>query len=754
MSRNGFYGRSEAEFLKLIETAFLPQPQDTNQDTDEELSHDLLAEFLLVTGFEAGKLVKMHELGLASDYSWPSDARYGVLIQTVEDLALQGLLATKMIIERLSKLLFMASEEIDPDKGVSDYGMDNSSKVNMSLFGSSPDETSAQPTDVNSNKRSSLFDEDEPNTKASAGLFSDDTGTDDSPGVPETYVDAYDALNASEDGQAGKISLDGAKKMLDASRVPQSQQDTILKLIGGARDGGIARNEFNVLLALIGLSQEREEISLDSVDERRKNLPNPSLPYINQLRTAKVSETLDRTPSQKSRASPEERQTTSGSSPGRSRQMRKDSIENIEADPWASPAVSKTQTSAVYNEETPASGAITAAKPIRAGLADTARTTSAFTTHVDAPTPSEPLPNANGGLGSGAESGGGWGSYGTSGDDRPGLGGGSFGSEGDQSNSGGGGAGRALGGGRITNRGGEEFVTVNLLPEKEGMFLFQHHNYEVKSSRRGNAHQELAVWRKQATISVQEEFNSKALPPELEDSLPKNLGDTFDTVRDGVRLSADNYIGLCNLLERLTKRNQGIAADYLRFSQALTSLTEASRNTYAIDTNDVPLLNEGIGSTAKHMATSQSLLEDEARAWDAGVLEDFKKQRDSLVSVREMFDRRDRYARDNIPQLERRIEQNENKLRALMAGAGGKPGEQEKLELAVSNDKQSIIDQHARGVFIRECIRDELAYFQQSQYHVSRMHQDWSQERVKYAELQADNWRRLNDEVDHMPSGD
>ena len=69
-------------------------------------------------------------------------------------------------------------------------------------------------------------------------------------------------------------------------------------------------------------------------------------------------------------------------------------------------------------------------------------------------------------------------------------------------------------------------------------------------------------------------------------------------------------------------------------------------------------------------------------------------------------------------------------------------------------DKQSIVDQHARGVFIKECVRDELVYFQQSQYHVSRLHQDWSQERVKYSELQAENWRALSEEVDNMPVGE
>lgn len=71
-----------------------------------------------------------------------------------------------------------------------------------------------------------------------------------------------------------------------------------------------------------------------------------------------------------------------------------------------------------------------------------------------------------------------------------------------------------------------------------------------------------------------------------------------------------------------------------------------------------------------------------------------------------------------------------------------------------SQDKESVVQQYARGVLIKECIRDELLYFQSSQYHISKLHQDWSQERVKYSELQADNWRALCDEVEAMPTSD
>ena len=63
-----------------------------------------------------------------------------------------------------------------------------------------------------------------------------------------------------------------------------------------------------------------------------------------------------------------------------------------------------------------------------------------------------------------------------------------FGSGGEeQGSSTGGNLGRSLGGGRVYNRGAEETVTVTLLPEKEGMFMFQHHNYEVKCVRRASS---------------------------------------------------------------------------------------------------------------------------------------------------------------------------------------------------------------------------------------------------------------------------
>ena len=192
------------------------------------------------------------------------------------------------------------------------------------------------------------------------------------------------------------------------------------------------------------------------------------------------------------------------------------------------------------------------------------------------------------------------------------------------------------------------------------------------------------MWRKQATVSVQDEFSGKPLPPDLEESLPANLQDIFDTVRSGVRRSAEIYINLCTLLERLVRRNEGVAADHMRISLGLRSLAEASKETYAIDTNDVPLLNVGIEATAKHMSKNQDLLEEEAKTWEDGVTEDMKRQRDCLVSMKDLFDRRDRLDKNNIAQLEKRITTNEAKLTAIRSKPEAKAGEAEKVEEAIN----------------------------------------------------------------------
>ncbi|KAJ5178516.1 uncharacterized protein N7500_001215 [Penicillium coprophilum] len=712
----------------------------------------------------------------------------------------------------------------------------------MSLFGTSPEAPSAGDP---ARSKSSLF-ADEPATGGSS-LFADDDGDDNSSpwnaqnntakrtarrdlvrtllpntDVPESYIDAYDLILNSGDRVGSGIGLTSVREILSSSGITATDQGKILNLVASGDHesfSGLGRGEFNVLLALVGLAQEGDDLSFDAVDDRRKKLPQPKSGYLDHLRM--TGDASSEQSHQRPDTPPSQPPPLQTSDSAYSQRSRRESLGGLESDPWGSPQLHRG-----HNHETG-----TAEPRILNGFGSVRSTTNAWSSKaVEDTTQSNMIQSAhsNGHTEAAPPSsaGSGWGNNNFSGvspTDESSFGGtvppalGGFGPAIDEPSNitprr------RSIGLSRPTNPQIEESVTVTLLPEKEGLFMFQHRNYEVKSARRGSTvirrysdfvwlldclqkrfpfrqlpllppsgfqrrhglvrftnalvrhpvlgqeqlvimfltvPTELSVWRKQATISVQDEFAGRVLPPDLEDSLPATLDETFETVRGGVKRSAEIYINLCTLLERLAKRNDGLAADHLRFSLALQSLTEVTKDTYAVDTNDIPSLNAGITATARHLSASQSLLEDEARGWTEGVLEDLKRQRDCLVSVREMFDRKDRYARNNIAQLERRIETNEQKLQDLRARPSGtvKPGEIEKVEDSIFKDKESIVQQHARGVFITECIRDELAHFQQSQYHISRLHQDWSQERVKYSELQAENWRGLSDEVERMPTG-
>lgn len=171
--------------------------------------------------------------------------------------------------------------------------------ANMSLFGTSP--TNDEPAVATPAKKRSgggLFDNDEASSKTSNSLFADDGGEgegDDSPwsmptprkkqsraemvrsllpssDVPDSYIEAFDNVAAQSGGRT--INSDGVASVFSAARLSNaSTQSRIVALIAPEADGDINldRTEFNVLMALVGLAQEGEVISLDGVDERKRS---------------------------------------------------------------------------------------------------------------------------------------------------------------------------------------------------------------------------------------------------------------------------------------------------------------------------------------------------------------------------------------------------------------------------------------------------------------------------------------------------
>lgn len=349
---------------------------------------------------------------------------------------------------------------------------------NMSLFGDEDDNT---PTRSHTRQKSSLFD-DEPATPSrkkaanTSSIFADADENDTPWGsvgkkqrggslvkslladvdVPELYIDTFDELQ-----RGGKVQ--DAKQLLRDSGIEAADQDKILSIVGS---GELGRGEFNVLLALIGLAQEGEELGLDAVDDRRRKLPVPKLPQLKQQQKKMASEV----------SQTETVVEAQGGAQAASEQprgaARKPSF-GLDSDPWASPEMHK------GHKHLNGSNGFGAQ-----------RTTSNFTTTSTEPADTNGRYEATGSAPTNDTSGS-WGASNTTfasgttadfgGDSEPPSSAG-FGGDGN-------GPSKPVARRPQQERastGPDENVTVNILDEKEGMFLFQHRNYEVASIRRNS----------------------------------------------------------------------------------------------------------------------------------------------------------------------------------------------------------------------------------------------------------------------------
>lgn len=161
----------------------------------------------------------------------------------------------------------------------------------MSLFGSSPEESA--PINTASKSRNSLFADEGSPAGSKSTLFAEDDAPTlspwgmptpkkaarsdliknllDSSSVPDSYIDTFENI-LKVDGRGGKVTPAGITNVLSAGNLGADEQSRITNLISsGGQLTDLSRNEFNVLLALVGLAQEHEDITLDGVDERRRS---------------------------------------------------------------------------------------------------------------------------------------------------------------------------------------------------------------------------------------------------------------------------------------------------------------------------------------------------------------------------------------------------------------------------------------------------------------------------------------------------
>ncbi|KAG0029109.1 Sorting nexin mvp1 [Podila clonocystis] len=313
-------------------------------------------------------------------------------------------------------------------------------------------------------------------------------------------------------------------------------------------------------------------------------------------------------------------------------------------------------------------------------------------------------------------------------------------------------------------------IRITFAPEKEGIFLFKHTNYIVESK-------ELALWRKNVVISTEDEFTTR-LP--ISESLAKQVPATVDleleAIKRRVPASIEYYRSMVHMMDRIQKRTVANASDYMRFSLSLSALADCEKHCHIEECYNCGQLSQGYGKISAKITQASHLTEENALATQQGVVENLKRHRDLLVSVRELLQRRDHSREGGLAEtLKKRIASNETKLKAARAAASaaiaaanavsGAPGSEpaessaavsyeaqiERLIHSINSDKAELELQRQRAVLLQHTLWMEITFFHKSHAMIATMYQNFVHEQMKTSQSLFDNWKALSPIVHDLP---
>ncbi|CAE6475350.1 unnamed protein product [Rhizoctonia solani] len=275
----------------------------------------------------------------------------------------------------------------------------------------------------------------------------------------------------------------------------------------------------------------------------------------------------------------------------------------------------------------------------------------------------------------------------------------------------------------------------------------------------------LEVWRKQNSISLEEESMSKRVERIEEMSVPGDCGDKLAAVRKKLPGLVDHWTRISVIIERLIKRREGAAADFTRLTMTLNSLTEHNAScTLRGESDDCDLcagVRNGLGRVAIRTGGLGEELDGRARVLTFTLMEAIKSQRDLYLAFQALFVRHDRLGGDTVDKLKKRVETAGAKHLTLVNSLDGLQGpaktkaqdEADKLRGSIEKDQHQIHTLLNRRVFIQYCMWHELRVVLHNRENtlLSLAVQQFVREESGFSERSHTTWAALSDEVENMP---
>ncbi|KAF9097350.1 Sorting nexin mvp1 [Mortierella sp. GBA35] len=288
---------------------------------------------------------------------------------------------------------------------------------------------------------------------------------------------------------------------------------------------------------------------------------------------------------------------------------------------------------------------------------------------------------------------------------------------------------------------------------------------------------ELALWRKNVVISTEDEFTSKLpISESLAKQVPLDLELQLEIIKRRLPASVDYYRSMVHVMDRVQKRTEATAGDYMRFSLALNALADCEKHCHVEECYSCGQLSQGYSKIGSHIGQASNVMEEHARAAQRGIVEDLKCHRDLLVSVKELLQRCDRSKeRGLVEMLKKRIANQEQKLTHLRTtaaataaaaaraegggdgsgGGGAEPGiydaQIEKLVQNIQSDHAEMETQSQRLILIQHTLWMEILFYHKNQASIATIYQNFVHEQMKTSQSLTDTWETLSPIVHDLP---
>ncbi|KAM0787557.1 hypothetical protein ACM66B_003627 [Microbotryomycetes sp. NB124-2] len=224
---------------------------------------------------------------------------------------------------------------------------------------------------------------------------------------------------------------------------------------------------------------------------------------------------------------------------------------------------------------------------------------------------------------------------------------------------------------------------------------------------------DLSSWRKNAHISLEEEFHSRPLSSIEEASIPADLDTRLGSLRSRILNLTEQWSAVVHAIDRIAHRRQNQGGEWDKLHDALEGVLQLERSGWRLkEVKSVEADQEALVETSRRMGTEEGA---SAKTMIDTIVEEVKRHRELYVNFRDLFGRHMTFAPDAVEKLRRRTEANLRKLQAIRDSAPGAttaptPAEFDKLTSSIEADQRQVDLLLRRRVFIRWCMWQELVW--------------------------------------------